>query len=100
MADMVPGFSAAHDLAERLFKMQTAQADRMLDMLTTQGATLADLVTDVAVVKEQTAQVPKMKERITKLEEFKWKVSLLGALSAFIIGWALDHVTILHNLFK
>jgi hypothetical protein len=36
MADTAP-FQSAHDLAERLYKLQSAQADRMLDMLTTQA---------------------------------------------------------------
>lgn len=98
MAD-AGAFQNAHDLAERLYTLQTAQADRMLDMLTTQAATLGALVTDVAVVKEQTKEVPTLKDRIKSLEEFKWRmVGLVGA--AALIGWLVDHSDKIATLFK
>jgi hypothetical protein len=95
-----PGaFQSAHDLAERLYTLQAAQADRMLDMLTTQAATLGELVTDVAVVKEQTKEVPTLKDRIKSLEEFKWKmVGWIGAVA--LIGWLIDHNDKIATLFK
>jgi hypothetical protein len=94
----IPNFQAAHDLAERLYNLQKDQADRMLDMLTNQGRTLGELVTDMAVVKEQTKEVPTLKERIATLEQFKWKIA--GWVSAaFILAWALDHMSALHTLF-
>ena len=95
----VGAFQSAHDLAERLYTLQAAQADRMLDMLTTQAVTLGALVTDVAVVKEQTKEVPTLKDRIKSLEEFKWKmVGWIGA--AALIGWIVDHNDKIALLFK
>jgi hypothetical protein len=95
----VGAFQSAHDLAEKLYTLQSAQADRMLDMLTTQAVTLGALVTDVAVVKEQTKEVPTLKDRIKTLEEFKWKmVGWIGA--AALIGWLVDHNEKIATLFK
>ena len=86
----LPNFQAAHDLAERLYNLQKDQADRMLDMLTQQGTTLGALVTDMAVVKEQTKEVPTLKERIATLEQFKWKI-VGWVAGAFIVAWAIEH---------
>ena len=93
----VPAFQAAHDLAERLYKLQADQADRMLDMLTEQGKTLSTLKTDVAVVKEQTKEVPTLKERIATLEQFKWKI-VAWVSAAFIAAWMIEHEAILHTI--
>ena len=93
----VPNFQAAHDLAERLYNLQKDQADRMLDMLTEPGKTLNSLKTDVEVVKEQTKEVPALKERIATLEQFKWRI-VGWVAGAFIVAWALEREAALHTL--
>jgi hypothetical protein len=40
-----------------------------------------------------------MKERISRLEEFKWKVAGWTA-AAFIVAWALEHAVSMHDIFK
>lgn len=93
MADSVElggPFGAAHALAERLYTLQKDQADHMLELLTEHGKTLGDLKTDVAVIKEQTKEVPSLKERVRQLEEFKWKI--VGWVSAaFVVAWIVEH---------
>ena len=90
-------FQDARDLARQLYESQKDQADRMLEMLTDQGKTLGTLVTDVAVVKEQTKEVPTLKERISQLEQFKWKI-VGWVAGAFIAAWVLEHAAALRGI--
>jgi hypothetical protein len=66
----------------------------MLNMLEDHGKTLGGLVTSVAVIEEQTKDFPTLKDRVRKLEEFKWKtVGIIGAAAG--LGWLLEnHVKI------
>ena len=56
VADLIPGFSEAHALAERLYTLQKDQADEMLRKLIRQGAILADLGESIGGIKEDFAE--------------------------------------------
>lgn len=85
-------FADAHALAERLFTMQTKQADQMMEKLTHQGRILTALAVDMATVKGRADQLPDLSKRVTKLEA--WKAFVAGIAAAFTmiggsIGWVI-----------
>ena|ERR1035437_2790522 len=104
MENMTPdtnqgSFNQAHALAERLYDLQKDQADNMLALLKDHGTTLTNLSMDVAVIKEQTKEVPSLKDRIALLEQFKWKITGWVA-AAFVLAWLAEHTPKLIEVFK
>jgi hypothetical protein len=84
------GFGDAHRLAERLYNLQKEAADDVMTEIKTQGTTLALLVTDVAVIKSQTSDLPELKRRIERLENGNSKRQGQDMVILLLIqgGWA------------
>lgn len=81
-------FLKARDLAERLYELQSKQADSLLTSVNTLMSNQAAMQTDVAVIKTQTAGLP---ERVQALENLRYKIiAILAAI--LLLMWVYDHI--------
>jgi hypothetical protein len=101
MADggITMGLHDAAVQAERLYTLQKEQSDAMMTEIRAHGTTLSTLVTDVAVIKERTSELPELKRRVDLLERSDSKKSGMGAAAVMIISaiWAM--IALLANHF-
>ena len=86
MADAAVGFDKAHELAERLYEMQTKQADQILQGVNTLTASVSTIQTDVVLVKHQMSGIP---ERVLALENLRYKAMAFVAAVLFLL-WAVQ----------
>jgi uncharacterized coiled-coil protein SlyX len=76
-------FGRAHDLAERLYELQAAQATQVLDGVHLLNTSVNELKTTVALIQSHTAGLP---DRVLALENLRYKGMSIIAFAMFTFG--------------
>jgi hypothetical protein len=82
MENQAKSFTKAHNLAERLYEMQSNQMRQVIAGVEALGKDMTFVKTDVALIKLQTADLPK---RVLALENLRFKAAAFIAAILFIM---------------